>query len=365
METECIILVGVLLFVASSAQAQPAPSAGRPAAASLKNVHILADVPLDSFDDTMWSMSQALGVSCDHCHTPPAFENDDKPAKQTARRMIQMVRELNAKTFSGRLQVTCFTCHQGGLRPQGTPAIATKEALAGRQKEQRKPPAADPSASPESLPDAEQLIAKYRKAVGGEGVKTIHFKAAVTTVTRGKYDIECDVEMRDRMAQHVIAGSADIWQVLDRDRGWAVAPGRVIEMSSTNLDSVKKQIAILGPLKINAPEAPRKTVALEKIGDRTYAVVEARGVRHLQRLYFDTETGLLYKEDGVTHTPLGDYPFDAVYEDYRDVAGAKMPFQTTSRSTSDVIHYDYSQIKLDQPIDPARFARPKAALPAK
>lgn len=365
METEGIILAGVLLFVASSAQAQPAPSAVKPAGESLKNVRILTDVPMDSFDDTMWSMSIALGVTCDHCHTPTAFENDDKPAKQTARRMIQMVRELNAKNFAGQLQVTCFTCHQGGLRPKTTAVLTTKEALAARQKERQKPPAADPSAPPESLPDAEQLIANYREAVGGEGVKIIHFKAGVTTVTRGKFDIEVDAEMPDRMAQHIIAGTTDIWQVLDRDRGWAIVPGRVIEMSSANLDNVKKQIATLGPLKITAPEAPRKTVALEKIGDRTYAVVEARGVRHLQRLYFDTQTGLLYKEDGVTHTPLGDYPFDSVYEDYRDVAGAKMPFQTTSRSTIDVIHYDYSEIKLNQPIDPARFERPRAALPAK
>jgi hypothetical protein len=303
-------------------------------------------------------------VTCDHCHTS-AFENDDKTSKQTARSMIQMVRELNATNFANRLQVTCFTCHQGGLRPKTTGVLATKEALAARQKEQQKPPAADPSASPEPLPDAEQLIANYRKAVGGEGVKIIHFKAAVTTVTRGKFDIEIDVEMPDRMAQHVIAGATGIWQVVNRDRGWSIVPGRIIDMSSTNLDNVKTQISTLGPLKITAPEAAQKTVALEKIGDRTYAVVEARGVRHLQRLYFDTQTGLLYKEDGVTHTPLGDYPFGIVYEDYRDVAGAKMPFQTTSSSAIDVIHYVYSEIKLNQPIDPARFERPRAALPAK
>lgn len=364
METEGILLIGVLLFVANCAQAQPA-AAVKTAGETLKNVHILTDVPMDSFDDTMWSMSIALGVTCDHCHTPPAFENDDKPTKQTARGMIQMVRELNAKNFAGRQQVTCFTCHQGGLRPKPTAVLATKETLAARQNEQQKPPAAVPSAATEPLPDAEQLVSNYRKAVGGEGVKTIHFKAAVTTITHGKVDIEMDMEMPDRFAQHAIVGTADIWQVLDRDRGWAIAPGRFIEMSASNLDNVKKQIAILGPVKIKAGEAPRKTVALEKIGDRTYAVVEARGIRHLQRLYFDTQTGLLYKEAGVTHTSLGDYPFDTVYEDYRDVAGAKMPFQTTSRSTTDVTHFDYAEIKLNQPIDPSRFEKPKAAPPAK
>ncbi len=364
METEGILLIGVLFFVANCAQAQPA-AAVKTAGESLKNVHILTDVPMDSFDDTMWSMSIALGVTCDHCHTPPAFENDDKASKQTARGMIQMVRELNAKNFAGRQQLTCFTCHQGGLRPKTSAVLATKETLAARQNEHQKPPAAVPSAATEPLPDAEQLVANYRKAVGGEGVKTIHFKAAVTTSTRGKVDIEMDLEMPDRMAQHAIVGTADIWQVLDRDRGWAIAPGRFIEMSAMNLDNVKKQLAILGPVKIKAGEAPRKTIALEKIGDRTYAVVEARSARHLQQLYFDTQTGLLYKETGVTHTPLGDYPFDTVYEDYRDVAGTKMPFQTTSRSTTDVTHYDYSEIKLNQPIDQSRFEKPKAASPAK
>jgi hypothetical protein len=365
METEGMLLIGVLLFAASSAHAQATPTAVKTAGESLKNVHILTDVPMDSFDDTMWSMSIALGVTCEHCHTPPAFENDDKATKQTARGMIQMVRELNAKNFAGRQQVTCFTCHQGGLRPKPTAVLATKETLAAHQNEQQKAPAAAPSTRSESLPDADQVIANYRKAVGGEGIKTIHFKAAVTTVARGKFEVELDVEMPDRMAQRATVGTTEIWQVFDRDRGWAIAPGRLVEMSEANLDNVKKQIVILGPVKIKAGEAPRKTVVRENIGDRTYAVVESRGVRHLQRLYFDTQTGLLHKETGVTHTSLGDYPFDTVYEDYRDVGGAKMPFQTTSRSTNDVIHYDYSEIKLNQPIDPSRFEKPKAAPPVK
>ena len=51
-----------------------------------------------------------------HSHYAGAFEKDDKPQKQTARKMIQLVRDTNAK-LGGTARVTCFTCHRGQTRP--------------------------------------------------------------------------------------------------------------------------------------------------------------------------------------------------------------------------------------------------------
>jgi hypothetical protein len=132
-------------------------------------------------------------------------------------------------------------------------------------------------------------------------------------------------------------------------------------MPQANLENARKQIALLGPLKVPEAEAPRKTTSVETIGGRNFVVVESRGARHLERLYFDMQTGLLYKRAGDTHTPLGDYPYETLYEDYRDIDGVKIPFQTTSRSTNDSTHYTFSEIRFNQPIDPSRFERPRTA----
>jgi len=364
MATARIVLVGVVMFLAVRGSAQPAAEASRTAGDTMKNVRVLTDVPVKQWDDTMWFMSTSLGVTCDHCHTGQAYENDDRKAKQIARNMIQMTRELNARSFGGRVRITCYTCHEGSLQPKTASTLWNKtlEEAAAIRKEQKEKQAPPPvPRQPEPLPDAEQVIARYRKAVAGDGVKTIHLKGSVDTASRGPIaqSVEIDIELPDRLAQRAIVGGAEIVQVIDRDHGWAVAPGRTVDMPPANMENARKQIALLGPLKVAEAEAPRKTTSLENIGGRTFVVVESRGARHLDRLYFDMQTGLLYKRAGDTHTPLGDYPYETVYEDYRDIDGVKVPFRTIGRSTNDSTSYTFSEIRFNQPIDPTRFARPQ------
>ena len=95
------ILAAILL--ASSAAAQE-----RTAGEIMKNVHVLRDVPASEWDETMAFMGNALGVDCRYCHIPDSFEKDDRKAKQTARVMIEMMRDLNRKTFAGRAEITSY-----------------------------------------------------------------------------------------------------------------------------------------------------------------------------------------------------------------------------------------------------------------
>jgi hypothetical protein len=366
MQAERIVLAGALMFLAGRAPAQPAAETLKTAGDTMKNVRVLTDVPVKQWDDTMWFMSTALGVTCDHCHTGQAYESDERKAKLTARSMIQMTRELNARNFGGRARVTCYTCHEGSLQPKAASALWNKtpeETAAIRKAQQEEQAAPSAPKQPEPLPDAEQVIANYRKAVAGDGVMTIFLKASVETASRGSLaqSVQIDIELPDRLAQRATVGGAEILQVIDRDHGWAVAPGRTIDMPPANLENARKQIALLGPLKVPEAEAPRKTAALETIGGRTFVVVESQGVRHLDRLYFDRQTGLLYKRAGDTHTPLGDYPYETVYEDYRDIDGVKIPFQTTTRNPNDLTRYIFSEIRFNQPVDPSRFQRPRTA----
>ena len=364
MKTEGIVLAAGLIFFAGRAPGQPMAATEKTAGETMKNVRVLTDVPVKQWDDTMWFMSTSLGVTCDHCHMGQAYESDDRKAKQTARSMIQMTRELNARNFGGRLRITCCTCHAGSLQPKAASELWNKtpeETAAIRKEQQGKQAAPSAPEQPESLPDAEQVIASYRKAVAGDGVKTIHLKASVDTAIRGPLEVEIDIELPDRLAQRATIGGAKILQVIDRDHGWAIAPGRTIEMTPAVLENARKQITLMGPLKVPEAEAPRKTTALETIGGRTFVVVESHGARHLERLYFDMQTGLLHKRAGDTHTPLGDYPYETVYEDYRDIGGVKIPFRTISRSPTDSTSYTFSEIRFNQPIDPSRFERPRTA----
>ena len=80
----------------------------------------------------MQRISDALGVKCDFCHVQGNPASDEKKEKLTARRMMEMVKTLNATNFPNAKPkegdsplgsaVTCYTCHHGEEHPATAPA---------------------------------------------------------------------------------------------------------------------------------------------------------------------------------------------------------------------------------------------------
>ncbi len=81
---------------------------------------------------TMFSFTGALGVKCAYCHVGEEgkdfkdfdFVSDAKPAKNKARLMIKMVKNINTQFLTGlhednspSIQVNCQTCHRGNALP--------------------------------------------------------------------------------------------------------------------------------------------------------------------------------------------------------------------------------------------------------
>ena len=81
-----------------------------------KNIQLLRGIPSERLTKIMFSFKASLGVDCTYCHIKDQFEKDDKPAKQVARKMIQLVRDTNTRLGS-MTRVTCYTCHRGQTRP--------------------------------------------------------------------------------------------------------------------------------------------------------------------------------------------------------------------------------------------------------
>src|ERR1700680_2859739 len=69
----------------------------------------------------MRNFNAALKVECVYCHVQGDFASDDNPKKETARMMITMGREVNAKFTDGKPHVTCYTCHRGAIEPPTAP----------------------------------------------------------------------------------------------------------------------------------------------------------------------------------------------------------------------------------------------------
>ncbi|HTR35243.1 MAG TPA: c-type cytochrome [Bryobacteraceae bacterium] len=107
-----------LLFSAGLLLGQQAATRERTAAQAPKNLKVLAaDADIA---DVMRSFNEALGVQCGFCHVSGDFASDANPQKQTARKMITMIRQIDShfpSTVSvfpdGYHEVDCVTCHRG------------------------------------------------------------------------------------------------------------------------------------------------------------------------------------------------------------------------------------------------------------
>jgi hypothetical protein len=103
---------------------------GKPAEQVFKNIQIqwLKGIPAQQFLTIMnVGYSQALGVTCTHCHVETDFSSDAKRPKRAAREMAVMHRSINqqlakmenlATPATENRSINCATCHRGAVNPR-------------------------------------------------------------------------------------------------------------------------------------------------------------------------------------------------------------------------------------------------------
>jgi hypothetical protein len=369
-KTFLILLIFVILAGCTVLSQTSPKTPGKTAGETMKNVQVLKDVPAGDWRNLMVFINASLGVSCEHCHAEP-FDADTKKAKQTARTMMKMVHEINAANFENRPVITCNTCHQGSLKPKGIPSLWNKtpdEVAAYRKQRQADlvpaapQPAAASTGSSQPLPAAEQVFTSYHRAVGLAPVKSIHLAANVSGELQPPTSLELDVVYPDKMLAHITAGKSDVRSGVNGERGWMVTPQAKRDLPPSDIEKVKENfMQIVEPVKFPQAQAAGKVVGIEKIQDRQYTVVESETPKRFQRLYFDSQSGLLYKaylENRVAG--FGSVPNELTYEDYRDVGGVKFPFSIVASSVADRVHMKITEIQTNATLDPAKFEPPAA-----
>ena len=95
-----------------------------PATEVFDNIKVFTNARAIQVLRTMNGWSNALGVSCEHCHVTSEWASETKPTKQAARDMVAMVGTINRDLLpkipnlrSESPRVGCNTCHQGNPRP--------------------------------------------------------------------------------------------------------------------------------------------------------------------------------------------------------------------------------------------------------
>ncbi len=146
---------GSILAAAIFAGAQQQQLAGKTAEQAFKNIQVLKEIPAEQVVPTMRVMAGSLGVNCGFCHVEDRSK-DDLMTKQTARKMITMMMNINKDNFDARQEVTCFTCHKGTNDPVSVLQYSDE------------PEAPRPGGRGGQGPSADQILANYVQALGGE-----------------------------------------------------------------------------------------------------------------------------------------------------------------------------------------------------
>lgn len=372
------VMVAALIGISQSATAQggqPAPPArGLMVEDVFKNVQALRGIPVDDFMLTMGIMSAAVGSDCVGCH-PSAGTTEvdwalDTPRKRIARRMVQMVTAINRDNFNGRQVVTCWTCHRGRDRPVTT---MTLDAVYGE------PPLEfdDVLTQMPGATTVDQVLNKYFQAIGGRE-RLAGVTAFVATGKSIGYRgfgggglVEVSAQAPDKRSVHIsfpeYPERGMSVRTYDGRTGWIATPLAVVpnyELGGSERDGARLDAMLSFPAQIRQVLTDLRVGPSAVIDDKDVTVIQGNGPNGtLATLYFDDTSGLLVRMVRLGRSPIGRVPTQVDYSDYRDVGGIKFPFHWTFAWLDGRDSFEFSDVKVNVPIDAAKFGRPNIATP--
>ena len=220
-----------------------------------KNIMVFKGTLASQLFNSMFFMRGALGVSCTHCHVNfEDFEKDDKPAKQTARRMINMVRELNQKNFGGQNVINCNTCHRGQIKP----SAPLNFAPIIEKKPETKPSdtkANQTTSVVEIPPTVEQIFDHFITATGGkaahEKLKTRVMNGSMFSSEGWKAPLRIYKETPQKyLVTFDLPGEWTSFNAVDGSIGWSQDNRGLHDVTGASLDRLRRDDAFFSHLEL-------------------------------------------------------------------------------------------------------------------
>jgi hypothetical protein len=317
-------------------------------------------------------MAVSIGEECDFCHVVNGrdpktgqrnwvWESDEKPEKQTGRRMLQMVLMINGsnKVDFTRNSVTCFTCHRGQTTTVGLPSMPlAKSGHEGLLLPPKTPP------PPRPRPSVAEIIARYVQAIGGTSAietKTLVMKGTRVASQNRNVPNEITLSLPNKLLIASTTPQGAVRQILSGDNGWVLSGPNLRTLSPTEVADARRGLqGLFGIVKIaHSPEM--QLAGVEKIDGRDMWVIATSSPERTVTWYFDTESGLLRRKRTVNHTIALPIPEQIDFEDYRDIDGVKLPFTIRSSAidTYDSWTRTFTEIKRNVAVDEKLFAKPQ------
>ncbi len=236
----------------------------------------------------------------------------------------------------------------------GNPSVSegAKEEPQAEVPANRRPDAGAPSdanaPNNPKAPAVDQIINHYIEAVGGESnlLKTTSRISSGTIELNsmglsGTVDIYEQAPNRSSVIMN-LKGFGIIQQTFNGSARWLHDPVQGYIKLPEEMPGARDDFHV--ELELKRLAGSLRFNGKQKVGEHDCFVIERPLGGTAIKYYFDTENGLLLREN------------DAFYEDYRDVNGVKLPFVVRQESPLANIVIRLNEVKVNVSIDEARFA---------
>ncbi len=223
---------------------------------------------------------------------------------------------------------------------------------------------ADVKAAP--LPTADEILAKYVKALGGKEA----IEKTTSRFGKGTFEIEAanitgEVESHQKAPNKfaslfTIPGMGGGGQVFDGVKGWDSSPMTGLrELAGEELATLKREADFHQPLNIKKHFPKIEVKGKEKVGtSEAYVLLVTPAEGGPEKMYFDVTTGLLVRQDSERDSAQGKIAAEEYFDDYRDVGGVKVPHTMKIVSPMFAITIKMSEVKSNVEIDETKFNKP-------
>jgi thiol-disulfide isomerase/thioredoxin len=216
------------------------------------------------------------------------------------------------------------------------------------------------------LPTLDQVLAKYVDAIGGKAAQM----RLTSRVATGRVDL-IGISNGGRLQSYAIAPNKSLLVMeldsvgvmrkgFDGRNGWEQSDQSGLRASTgVNLASLARDAEFYHDLKLKELFVRTRLLGKVKHGFREVYLVEATPrVGTPEKLYFDTQSGLLVQRDVTRQTSQGPVLAEIYLSDWRSVDGVKIPFKTTQVMPNQTFVFTLQEVKHNVPVDETIFQKP-------
>jgi len=233
----------------------------------------------------------------------------------------------------------------------------------------RTPSGPGPTPSPSAQVElVDQILERYAEAVGG--------RAAIEGVTSYKAQGRFSSSVVREPGQFKIWGKdphktlsviefpriGTLKKGFDGDNRWVQTPaGTFTDESPTQMAELEQDAEVYRAGKIRSLYQTMTVEGKARLSGRDVYILEGKPAKGpAEKLFFDTDSGLLMRWDMVRRNPQRGNVFVKVHlDDYREVDGVKVPFKVRFAFESFELTLNVDVLEHNVPVDDALFAKPR------